>query len=43
MRRIPVILFVMAFAAPMVWAQQSPSQADTGPDNPSELYELQHS
>jgi len=43
MRRIPLILFVVALAAPRVWAQQSSTQADTGPDNPSEAYKLQHS
>src|SRR5580658_10136226 len=35
-----ILIFVMAFAAPAVRAQQP---ADTGPDNPSELYKLQHS
>jgi len=37
-----LILFLLASCAPIVLAQQ-PSKTDTGPDNPSEAYKLQHS
>ena len=50
MRQIALILskmFVLIFAVvsvpPVVLAQQPTASADSGPDNPSELYKLQHS
>ncbi|HXY26137.1 MAG TPA: hypothetical protein VEI73_15910 [Candidatus Acidoferrum sp.] len=42
MRLKLLILFLLASCAPIVLAQQ-PSKTDTGPDNPSEAYKLQHS
>jgi hypothetical protein len=42
-RRIPLIVFLLALGLPMVRAQEAPPKADTGPDNPSEAYKLQHS
>jgi hypothetical protein len=42
-RRIPLILSLMIFAEPVLWAQQPSPPANTSPDNPSELYKLQHS
>jgi hypothetical protein len=43
MLRVAVILLLVVFAAPTIRPQQPAPQADTGPDNPSELYKLQHS
>jgi hypothetical protein len=43
MRRAAVILLLIALEAPTLRAQQPAASADTGPDNPSELYKLQHS
>jgi hypothetical protein len=43
MPRAAVILLLTTLAAPAVSAQQPAAPADTGPDNPSELYRLQHS
>jgi len=43
MSRAAAILLLIALAAPVISAQQPAASADTGPDNPSELYKLQHS
>src|SRR5580692_6628694 len=43
MHRAAVILLLTTLAAPALRAQQPAAPADTGPDNPSELYKLQHS
>jgi len=43
MPRAALILLLSTLAGPALWAQQSAAPADTGPDNPSELYKLQHS
>jgi hypothetical protein len=43
MPRAAIILLLSTLAAPALWAQQPAAPADTGPDNPSELYQLQHS
>ena len=43
MRRIPLVVCLLAFGLPMVRAQETAPKANTGPDNPSELYKLQHS
>lgn len=43
MPRAAVILLLISLAAPSMKAQQPAPSADTGPDNPSELYKLQHS
>jgi hypothetical protein len=43
MPRAALILLLTALAAPAMCAQQAAAPADTGPDNPSELYKLQHS
>jgi hypothetical protein len=43
MPRAAIILLLSTLAAPALWAQQPAAPADTGPDNPSELYKLQHS
>jgi hypothetical protein len=43
MPRAAVILLLTVLAAPTLSAQQPTSSSDTGPDNPSELYKLQHS
>jgi hypothetical protein len=43
MPRAALIFLLSTLAAPALWAQQSAAPADTGPDNPSELYKLQHS
>jgi hypothetical protein len=43
MSRVATILLLTAFVAPGMSAQQAASPADAGPDNPSEIYKLQHS
>jgi len=47
MRRMSLMLFILGLVsvlvAPAVRAQQPAGAADSGPDNPSELYKLQHS
>ncbi|HEY6385269.1 MAG TPA: hypothetical protein VIX91_06265 [Candidatus Acidoferrum sp.] len=43
MPRAAIILLLIALAGPVIRAQQPTASADTGPDNPSELYKLQHS
>lgn len=40
---LPVLTCFLAFLVPTVRAQQPAPPANTGPDNPSELYKLQHS
>jgi hypothetical protein len=42
-RLITSIFALLVFAASAAQAQETPKPADTGPDNPSELYKLQHS
>ena len=42
MRPVPALLLTL-LVAPALLAQQPPAPASTGPDNPSELYQLQHS
>jgi len=41
-RPVPALLLTL-LVAPALLAQQPPAPASTGPDNPSELYQLQHS
>src|SRR5579872_792076 len=43
MPRAAAVLLLTALAAPAINAQQPASSSDTGPDNPSEAYKLQHS
>jgi hypothetical protein len=43
MSRAAVVLLLTALAVPAMSAQQPAAPVDTGPDNPSELYKLQHS
>jgi hypothetical protein len=43
MPRAAIILLLVALAAPAMSAQLPAASSDTGPDNPSELYQLQHS
>jgi hypothetical protein len=43
MPRAAIIFLLSTLAAPALWAQQPAAPADTGPDNPSELYVLRHS
>jgi hypothetical protein len=43
MPRTVIILILTALVAPTIGAQQPAPSSDTGPDNPSELYKLQHS
>lgn len=43
MLRATLIVLLSAFTVPLLHAQQPPPSSGTGPDNPSELYKLQHS
>jgi hypothetical protein len=43
MHRAAAIVLLTTLLAPAMRAQQPAAPADTGPDNPSELYRLQHS
>lgn len=43
MLRATLIFLLSAFTVPLLHAQQPPPSSGTGPDNPSELYKLQHS
>jgi hypothetical protein len=43
MSRAAAVLLLTALAVPTMSGQQPAAPADTGPDNPSELYKLQHS
>ena len=43
MSRAAAVLLLTALAVPTMSGQQPAAPVDTGPDNPSELYKLQHS
>jgi hypothetical protein len=43
MSRAAAVLLLTALAVPTMSGQQPAAPADTGPDNPSELYKLEHS